>query len=493
MKKVAALAAVLVLAGASTYFFFGKARVVEQDTVHLRLESFALSLTPSKLSDTESRRIATLLHLGLVRVDQDGTVRPGIAGEWERSGLIARFSLKADTTFNDGSSLTADDVTASLCQSMQPASLYAWSLASIKHEKSVDGKSVLCTGITGSGSTVEIEESYAAPWLLEALSGPAGWITKKGALPGQYGDVPGAGAYRLVEVLPDSRVTLQSRSGAAVPANAKTVVFSYIADDAVAATRFKSGGLQVLELNSPNLIRSLGIASNKSIAGAELKVVPTDKLRIVMIGETQLIKKGWTTEQINSFKKVLSNQIDREKVTAASSGLASSHKFPYIVNVPPKDTSASFNVTGLPKMKLTVVSESDAFSDLIAASLPKTIGAVEIDYKGVDKGLLISSIVKQEFDLASVVIEATLKAPVFWTSFFNPTSPFVAFGKPLPGVETANLLNESTLSETLARISNEGNWIGVVRENKLLLSASNVTGLRFTPTGQTSYEEIGLK
>jgi ABC-type transport system substrate-binding protein len=490
VKKLLGIVALIALLGLASYFFLNRDRTSGESTVNLRLESFALSLTPSKLTDTESRRIATLLHLGLIRVDQDGLVRPGIAEKWEKAGGVNRFSLKANVTFNDGSPLTPEDVITSLCQSMQPASLYAWSLASIKHEGAPDAKSVKCTGIRAVGSTIEIEESSPVPWLLEALSGPAGWIVKKGAVPAEYGNIPGAGAYRLAEVRPDSQVVLKARANSALPARAASVTFNYIADDAVAATKFRSGELKVLELNSPNLIRSLDLSK---VDEAQLKRATTDKLRVVVVGEEQLARKGLTAEQISTFKRALVSAIDRNKVATASFGLATSHEAPYIAEAPAVEVVPLIDVSGLPKLKLTVISESDAFSDLIAATLPKAIGAIEIDYKGVDKGLLISSIVKREFDLASVVIEATLKAPVFWTSFFNPKSPFVAFGKPLPGTEASNPSDSKKLGETLVRIRHEGNWIGVARENKLVLTAKNVTGVRLTPAGQTSYEEIGLK
>lgn len=491
MKKYAAIAALAVLVGAASYSILSRNQSAGEQAISLRLESFALSLTPSKLADTESRRVATLLHLGLIRVDQDGTVRPGVAERWERSGSVHRFSLKQNMTFNDGTPITPEDVTASLCQAMQPASLYSWSLASIKHEVSPGSKEVICTGIRAVGPSIEVEESAPAPWLLEALSGPAGWVVKKGAVPAEYGNVPGAGAFRLAEVRPDSRVVLESRAGAPLPARAKTVVFNYVPDDAIAATKFKSGELNVLELNSPNLIKSLDIDRNE--AGAYLKSATTDKLRVLIVGEEQLAKKGLNSEQIATFKRALSSAIDRRKVASISLGLANPHTAPYIVDGTTIDPSTAVDVSQLPKMKLTIISESDAFSDLIAATLPKEIGAIEIDYKGVDKGLLISNLVKHDFDLASVVIEATLKAPVFWTSFFNPASPFVAFGKPLPGTEAASPMDTQKLRETLARIRDEGNWIGVVRENKLVLNSKNVTGLRLSPAGQTSYEEIGLK
>ena len=49
-----------------------------EQPLRLRLSSFGLNLNPLALADTESRRVATLLHLGLVRVANDIERRQGL-------------------------------------------------------------------------------------------------------------------------------------------------------------------------------------------------------------------------------------------------------------------------------------------------------------------------------------------------------------------------------------------------------------------------------
>ena len=116
--------------------------------VHLRLQSFALMLHPLKLADVESRQVATMLYAGLVVQDQDGETLPAVAENWTQTGNEWEFRLKAGLSFSNGQSLRDEDVVVSLCNAMQPASPWAWALASIAHSPSADGKGIECTGIS---------------------------------------------------------------------------------------------------------------------------------------------------------------------------------------------------------------------------------------------------------------------------------------------------------------------------------------------------------
>jgi len=144
----------------------------------------------------------------------------------------------------------------------------------------------------------------------------------------------------------------------------------------------------------------------------------------------------------------------------------------------------------LPNAKLQVISESDQYSDFVASLIPKSVGNTKIDYRGIDKGLLINQIVKGDFDIASVAIEGTIRAPEFWISFFVPGSPFAAFGMELESLRGRALNDDESRSLSLRDIAVNGNWIGLVQEQKVLLVRKPISGVRLTPTGQTSYEAI---
>lgn len=176
-KTLLAITIVVVAALLSLKWVTREGPVAGAGPVHLRLQSFALSLHPQKIADVESRQVATLLYAGLIVQNQDGTTQPAVAEKWKQNGTEWEFILKSGMTFSNGQQFRAEDVVTSLCNSMQPTSQWAWSLASIQHKASADGKKVECTGISVLNErTVRIVQSEAVPSVLDAIGGPAGWI-----------------------------------------------------------------------------------------------------------------------------------------------------------------------------------------------------------------------------------------------------------------------------------------------------------------------------
>ncbi len=470
-----------------------------EQTIHLRLLSFALVLHPLKMADVESRRVATLLYAGLVAQDQEGTAHPVLAKEWSRSGNEWEFDLRPGATFSNGAPVTAADVVSSLCAAMQPTSPWSWSLASIVHEVKSEGE-VECTGLVASASDrVHIRENRASPWLLDALSGPAGWILPASTVEeGAYGVMPGAGPYKIREIIPDVKVVLEARpEGSPIEPGVDVVQFDYLPDDAVAIGRFTTGKLHVLNLASPQLVELM----TKEGSGLQLKYPGRlsrsswDRIRVAIINEKALAAKGFYPGQVRAFIDAFSAATDRKRIAELSKGTAEPAAVAFlpvpaglpIVGQPAKD------VSDFPKTQLTIITEPDPYSDLIASALPKQIGDVSVDYKGVEKGILISSLVKGQYDVASLLIEAPIHSPAFWKSFFTPGSPLVAFGKPIDGLDTIDVIAESGIQETASRILAKGNWIAIVRERRLQALAPGITGVMLTPSGQENYAFIGMK
>ena len=461
--------------------------------VHLRLQSFALSLHPLKIADVESRQVATLLYAGLIVQNQDGTTQPAIAEKWKQNGTEWEFALKSGLTFSNGQPLRADDVVMSLCNAMQPTSSWAWALASIQHTVSADGKKVDCTGITiVDEHTVRIVQSQAVPWFLDAIGGPAGWVIPAAKIKEDaYGVMPGLGPYKVKEVIPDTRAVLEpSGTGSAIAPGTSGIQFDYIADEAVAASAFTAGKLHVLDLTSPKLVEMLvDSSSGKLKIDGTLVQREWDRVRIAIINEKSLVAKGFDAAQARRFIQAYSAAVDRSKIVQNSRGLGTALEtgFPPVQRAV---ASVSVSTEGLPKASLTVITEPDAYSDLIAASLPKTVGSVTIDYRGVDKGVLIQSLIKGDFDIASILIEATTHSPEFWKSFFTPGNPFTAFGKPIPGLENVKVNDAAGVQQTAELIAREGNWVGILHEKRLQAIAPGITGVSYSPSGQTNYAFI---
>ncbi len=461
--------------------------------VHLRLQSFALSLHPLKMADVESRQVATLLYVGLIVQNQDGSTQPAAAENWKHSGNEWEFTLKPGLTFSNGQLLRVQDVVMSICNAMQPTSPWAWALASIEHAASTDGKKVECTGIgIVDENTIRIVEAQPVPWFLDAIGGPAGWILPAGDIKeSAYGVMPGLGPYMIEEFIPDTRVVMKPRSsGSAIAPGATGIQFDYIADDAVAAGAFTAGKLHVLDLTSPKLVEHLVDArSGKLNTAGALVQREWDRVRIAIINEKSLLAKGFDETQARHFIQSYSAAVDRKKIAQNTLGIATplETSFPPVPRVAPSVTKST---EGLPEASLTVITEPDAYSDLIAASLPKTVGPVTIDYRGVDKGVLIQSLIKDDFDIASILIEATTHSPEFWKSFFTPGNPFTAFGKPIAGLENVEVSDEAGVQRAAELIEQNGNWIGILQERRLQAIAPGITGVSYSPSGQTNYAAI---
>lgn len=455
--------------------------------LRLRTPSFALSLHPLKMSDVESRQIATLLHAGLIFQNDAGEVKPVLAALWTRSGNEWRFKLRPGIQFSDGTAVTATDVVNSLCNAMQPTSPWAWALQSITRAPAADGKSVKCTGVTApSENEISIVESKASSSLTDALSGPAGWILPSNAKEQAYGVVPGIGPYRVKEVLPDNRVVLAARAGGAIQPGVETVQFIFIADDSIAASQFLTGQLDVIDLTSPQLIDMVvDTASQNPKGGGALQQRDWDRVRILIVNDKRLAKKGFAKPLVREFINAYASAVDRERIAALSKGTA----IPMISPYPPMpDIKPAAGKPGaLPAARLTIVTEPDAYSDLIAASLPKAIGKVKVDYKGVDKAVLIDSLIKGDFDIASILIEATVHSADFWRSFFTPGNPFTVFGTPIEGMKNLDVETNEGKRQAGKLIAEEGNWIGVLRERRLQAAKPGVTGILFSASGQANY------
>ena len=272
-------------------------------TVRLRVASFALSLHPLKMADVESRQVASLLHAGLVFQGDSGEVKPVLAESWTHTANEWHFKLKPNVTFADGSAVAATDVVASLCNAMQPASPWAWALVSIKREPAKDGKSVKCTGLEVAGEQeIRLVEGRASAALLDALSGPAGWILPAKSAEQPYGVVPGIGPYKVKEIVADNRVVLEARTGGAIQPEAGAVQFSFIADDSAAAGQFVTGQLDVLDLTSPQLVDLvIDPQTGKPKGGGTLQQRNWDRVRIVVVNENRLAEKWFNKLNIRRW------------------------------------------------------------------------------------------------------------------------------------------------------------------------------------------------
>lgn len=467
---------------------------VGTEPIVLRLPSFALNLNPRTMADVESRQVATLLHAGLIQQKQDGTVLPMLAQSWRQEGKDWVFDLKPGVTFSNGMPVTAADVVRSICNSMQPSGALSWALASIAREPAADGKTVKCTGLAApTDLQVRVTEHKPSSSLLDALGGPAGWVLPgDGVREAEYGVLPGAGPYTVREIVPDSRVVLEARAtGAAVQARASRVQFDYISNDSQAAQQFAAGRLHVLDLTSPSLISLMGAdpAAGTMRVPGKLEQVEWERYRVVIVNLNALQRRGFTQHQAASFVRALSARVDREGLERMAGGVAKAFQAPY----PPTPAigNAQLSDGPFPNAQFSILTESDAFSDAIAAQLPQDLGGVSMRYRGVDKGVLLKSLFTGDFDLISMLLEAPVRSAEFWQALFTPGNPYSAIGVPIPGMEKLDPSTPEGLEQVGRLIAERGNWVALLKERRIQARAPGIQGIIFTPSGQTNLALIG--
>ena len=473
----------------------------DKQSIYLRLESFAITLSPLKIADTESMKVASLLYAPLVAVNADGSIEPRIAKKWRQiDEKVWEFELRDNVTFSDGAQLEPEDVISSLSRAMQPTSPWAWALASIKREPGEKENEVKCTGLQiVEENKIRIIQSSPVAWLLHALDGPPGWIVPRNAKEGEYGLLPGTGPYALHNVTPDVSVELIARKDGSVPIpQVKRIVFKYIADETQAGKMFDAGTIDALSINTPRLVDLLITqhdGETKLNVEGKLVNIPSERVRLVIVNEKKLKEKGFKDSDILTFINALKISINRDAITRLGKGLIAE---PLLTAFPPSLGAylPSEQVNGndlekLPKVELTILTESDVYSDLIASIVTRAnVGPVKLSYKGMEKGLLINALVTKDYDLISAVLDANIKTPTYWISFFQPGNPFSIFGKPLPGLENIKLNSQEELENAGDLIDRDGNWIGLVKERRIFAMRKGITGIRFTPSGQPRFECI---
>jgi len=490
------LATILVSSAGVALWFLSESPTASQsdqnpEELVFRLDSFAINLYPPALAEVNSRRIGTLLYEPLVRLAPDGKPEPAIASSWTHIGNTWRFEIKKNIRFSDGRPVTPADVESSICRSMQPSSSWGWSLTSILSTKV--GDHIRCDGIVSDGDFVEIHQSFDAPWLIEALSGPAGWIIPKDANePGAYGQVPGAGRYRIHSIAADSYVQLEpvDKSEGLAP-----IRFVYVPDDVRASSLFKSGRLAALHLQSPMLNKLVSEQAQSTEPKRRYRVVTRDfdRVRILIVNEARLEKLGMSANAVSIFRDALDTSIDRKNLENLSSGLAVAEATPLPIfgSIRRKSPNAR-DLKELPSLQFTVTTEPDAFSDQIAASLPTKIGNIRLDYRTVEKGLLINSLVKKDFDIAAIVIEATMHSPKFWSAFFDPSGAFVAFGKPIASIADIDLSSKDAVGTLQYVLAKDSNWILLTQERRIDAVQPWVQGMRYNRAGQDDLSSVTL-
>lgn len=247
----AAAASVLLLSACTTTAAPTPDKSVGADT-GAEIDSIAVAL-PGSLSNLYVGQeagilnyyIASIAQEGLVSIDAQGRVQPGLAESWEQTDDVTYvYELRDDALFQDGTPVTADDV--------------VFSLEEARDETASPGLAYYLSGVDTIEKTGESEVTITlnAPdpaFSANMSSGGAAFITSKAFWEEHDGKVGtsdalllGTGPYQVTEFVPDSHVTLERVDTwwGELP-KVKEITVSFIPDESTRLLAAQSGDIDV--------------------------------------------------------------------------------------------------------------------------------------------------------------------------------------------------------------------------------------------------------
>lgn len=149
----------------------------DDKVLNLATSSDIPSLDVSKSTDQQSFQTMNSTMEGLTRVDAEGKVQPGVAESWEVSedGLTWTFKLRKNSTWSNGTPVTAKDFEYSWKRTLTPetASQYSYIMADIVGSSTED---IEANGVEGVGVkalddyTLEVKLNRPVAYFAELMS-----------------------------------------------------------------------------------------------------------------------------------------------------------------------------------------------------------------------------------------------------------------------------------------------------------------------------------
>ncbi|MCB5558713.1 peptide ABC transporter substrate-binding protein [Anaerosalibacter bizertensis] len=188
----------------------GEEKLAEEQILRVNWGSEPPDLDPQTTTDQVSFWIINAAYEGLVRLDKDGNVQPGLAEKWdeeetEDGGVIYTFHLR-DAKWSDGTPITAEDFEYSWFRAIDPevAAEYSYQLtdtAGIKNAgkffegEITDKEEVGIKAVDEKTFQVELERNV--PFFLSLTSFPTFIPAQKAALE-EFGDAFASEADKMV-------------------------------------------------------------------------------------------------------------------------------------------------------------------------------------------------------------------------------------------------------------------------------------------------------
>jgi len=254
---------------------------------------------------------------------------------------------------------------------------------------------------------------------------------------------------------------------------------------------FRNEKLDAIEVGNPTLYRLLIDDRGKLRVPGRLESHDVQQVRLLIYNETAIargLKKNH--KEVRQWILAVPAQLSIPAIARAfrplTKPLATSYFPAHSLNYRRPTLS-----TAVPSFRgqLRIITENDPYSDAIAASIPEELGGVRIKYTGLEKSVLVSRLIKGNYDIASITLEAMMNHPVYWRSFFTPGSPFTVFGKPLQAIRTSRP-NLQTRLANAQLVDTHGNWLILFQERRYYAFQPSVVGEMYLATGLINYASI---
>ncbi|HNP65214.1 MAG TPA: peptide ABC transporter substrate-binding protein [Woeseiaceae bacterium] len=236
--------------------------------------SRAISTDPETLDIHKARSLQALdvlrdLGEGLVSHTATGELTPGVAESWEMSadGLSYTFKLRADARWSTGEAVTAGDFVFAVKRLKDPATgaFYAQFLNDVTRLEAVDDQTLL------------IRLAQPTPYLLSLLTHPATFPLHAGSFAthgdrfARPGNLVSNGAYRLVDWVPGSVITLKRNEHYWNNVNTAIdeVRHLVLVQESTQLARYRAG-----EIDITSTVPSENFAQTRKVFGSELRIAP---------------------------------------------------------------------------------------------------------------------------------------------------------------------------------------------------------------------------
>lgn len=215
------------------------------DSITVALPGSLSSLYVGQEAGILNYYIASIAQEGLVSIDSQGRIQPGLAESWEQTDDVTYvYKLRDDAEFQDGTPVTADDVVFSLEQA--------------RDETLSPGLSYYLGNVDTIEKTGDLEVTITltapdAAFAANMSTGGAAFITSKAFWEAHDGKVGtpdalllGSGPYQVTEFVPDSHVTLERvDTWWGEEPTVKSIDVEFIPDEATRLLAAQSGDVDV--------------------------------------------------------------------------------------------------------------------------------------------------------------------------------------------------------------------------------------------------------